>query len=247
METKLHLEILAQPDDFTCGPTCLHALYRFYGDELPLEQVIRETTRLEGGGTLSPLLGTHALRRGYEATIYTYDLQVFDPTWFVPGAPPLAEKLCAQLAVKDSPRFREVTEAYLEFLKLGGRIRMEDLTLGLVRKYLSRGAPVLAGLSATYLYRESREIDPVNQPDDIRGEPSGHFVVLCGYDRDARTALVADPLKPNPFSASHLYVASIDRVLCAILLGILTNDAKLLIVEPKKSERKQRADSDRRE
>ena len=32
--------------------------------------------------TLAVLLGCHALRRGYEATIYTFNLQVFDPTWF---------------------------------------------------------------------------------------------------------------------------------------------------------------------
>ena len=76
----------AQPDDTTCGPTCLHAVYGYYGDEAELDQVIQETVRLEHGGTLALLLGCHALRRGYQATIYTYHLQVFDPTWFVPGA-----------------------------------------------------------------------------------------------------------------------------------------------------------------
>jgi len=44
METKLRVEILPQPDDFTCGPTCLHALYRYFGENLRLEQVIGETS-----------------------------------------------------------------------------------------------------------------------------------------------------------------------------------------------------------
>ena len=63
METKLEVEILTQPDDFTCGPTCLHALYQYFGDEIPLEQVIREVQFLEGGGTLDVLLANHALKR----------------------------------------------------------------------------------------------------------------------------------------------------------------------------------------
>ena len=80
METRLEFDILPQPDNMTCGPTCLHALYRYYGDELPLETVIEEVESLEGGGTLAVLLACHALRRGYDATIYTYNLKVLDPT-----------------------------------------------------------------------------------------------------------------------------------------------------------------------
>lgn len=246
METKLHLDILPQPDCTTCGPTCLHALYRYYGDDLPLERVISESQQLKEGGTLAPFLGTHALRRGYEAIIYTYDLQVFDPTWFLNPAANLTEKLRAQMSVKCLPKLHVVSQAYLDFIQLGGKIRMEDLTGALVRNFLNRGTPILAGLSATYLYRETREYGPRFEPDDVRGEPAGHFVVLCGYDRETRSVLVADPLKPNPFSPTHQYAASIDRVLCAILLGILTYDAKLLIIEPRK-ERKRRADPDRRQ
>ena len=64
METRLKLDILPQPDNMTCGPTCLHALYRYYGDDLLLEDVIEQVPSLEGGGTLAVLLACHALRRG---------------------------------------------------------------------------------------------------------------------------------------------------------------------------------------
>ena len=60
METKLRVDILPQPDDNSCGPTCLHALYRYYGDELPLDQVLAEVPMLESGGTLDVLLANHA-------------------------------------------------------------------------------------------------------------------------------------------------------------------------------------------
>jgi len=246
METRLQFEILPQPDDTACGPTCLHAVYAYYGDEVSLESVIRETPRLEEGGTLAVMLGCHALRRGFRATIFTYNLQVFDPTWFVPEAQPLAEKLAAQAAAKESRKLRTATAAYLEFLQLGGVIRMEDLTTGLIRKYLKREIPILTGLSATYLYRNAREFGPNSDSDDVRGRAAGHFVLLCGYDPVSRGVLVADPLMPNPLAPRQSYVLSVDRVVCAILLGILTYDANLLIIEPRKQpERSRRADPDR--
>ena len=248
METKLHFEILPQPDDFTCGPTCLHAVYTYYEHELPLEQVIREVPKLEEGGTLGVLLGCHALRQGFQALIYTYDLQVFDPTWFQPGAEPLTAKLAAQAAAKDKPKLHEATEAYLEFLAAGGQIHMGDLTTGLIRRYVKREAPILTGLSATYLYRTAREYGPNSDADDVRGLPAGHFVVLCGYDPPSRGVLVADPLMPNPMAPGQHYVLGVDRVLCAILLGTLTYDANLLIIQPhKKQQRTRRGDPDRRQ
>lgn len=233
MDTHLHLEILPQPDDYTCGPTCLQAVYAYYGDPIPLAQVIAETPRLEEGGTYAVLLAIHALRRGYDATIYTYNLQVFDPTWFAPGAPDLRQRLEEQASHKRGRRLRQATRAYLEFLELGGRVRFEDLTTALIRKYLTRQIPILTGLSSTYLYRNMREFGPNDEPDDVRGLAQGHFVVLCGYDREERTILVADPLSPNPVSATQLYPVNIDRVVCATLLGVLTYDANLLIIRPK--------------
>lgn len=237
MESRLRLDILPQPDDTTCGPTCLHALYRYYGDEVPLAQVISEARALEEGGTLAVFLACHALRHGFHATIYTYNMQVFDPTWFGPEAPDLRERLQAQQRYKETPKLRVATQGYLEFLGLGGRIRFEDLTTGLIRRYLRRGVPLLTGLSATYLYRSAREFGPRSDYDDLRGEPSGHFVVLSGYETQTRAVLIADPLHPNPLAPSHYYTINIERVIGAILLGVLTHDANLLVIEPKKARR----------
>ncbi len=228
----LPFTILPQPDETTCGPTCLHAVYRYFDDELPLSEVIADVPMLEGGGTLAVLLACHALQRGYRATIYTYNMQHFDPIWLLPGGPDIRERLRAQLRVKSGPRLQIATEGYLRFLDLGGQLRQEDLTLDLIRRYVKQGLPIITGLSATYLYRTPREYGPNCDYDDVRGEPSGHFVVLCGYHKDKRTIAVADPLLPNPAAGGQLYDAAIERVLCAILLGVLTHDANLLIIQP---------------
>ena len=232
METRLSLDILPQPDEITCGPTCLQAVYRYFGENLPLDQVIREVPMLEGGGTLGVWLACHALRKGYRATIYTYKLQLFDPTWLEPHGPDIRERLIAQLAVKDDPKLHTATTAYLEFFALGGRLRLADLTPALIRRFLNRQLPIITGLSATFLYRSPREFGPKCDYNDIRGEPSGHFVVLCGYDRTAREVLVADPLHTNFMGAGQHYHSPIARVINAILLGVLTYDGNLIIIEP---------------
>lgn len=248
MESRLKLEILPQPDGVTCGPTCLHALYRYYNDELPLARVVAEAPRLDNGGTLAVLLANHALKRGYQGTIYTCNLQVFDPTWFLEDAPQLTERLTAQMEVKGSPRLHAESQGYLDFLRLGGILLMEDITSDLIRSHLLRGIPILTGLSSTFLYRDMREYGPHLEPDDIRGVPAGHFVVLCGYDRKSRNVLVADPLLPNPLAAEPLYELKLERVINAILLGIVTYDANLLILQPKKVRKKRaRANPDRRQ
>lgn len=226
--------MLSQPDEITCGPACLHSVYEYYDDDISLEQVIDEVRSLKGGGTLEVFLACHALSRGYSTSIYTYNLTIFDPSWFNLKKTDFMHKLNAQMEAKDDSKLHTATRGYLEFLGLGGDLRFEDLTAALIRKYLKRGVPVLAGLSSTYLYRSQREYGAGSDFDDVRGRSAGHFVVLCGYDKETRNVLVADPLTPNPLSKSHYYEISIERVLCAILLGVLSYDANLLIITPRR-------------
>lgn len=236
MTTSLHFDIRPQPDNATCGPTCLHAVYRYFGDSISLSRVIADVPMLESGGTLSVYLANHALRRGYQTTIIPYNLQIFDPTWSQVPPDDIAEKLRRQRAIKqDLPGFVGVTDAYLDYLQLGGRLKFKVLTAALIRKYLNRGIPIMTGLSATYLYNSPREYDADDRVvyDDVRGEPAGHFVVLAGYNRERRRALVADPYLPNPLADGQHYSVDIYCLVCAIMLGILTDDGDLLIIHPK--------------
>jgi len=209
-------------------------VYRYFGDGIPLHRVIQEVPSLKTGGTLGVMLACHALRRGYHAKIYSFNLRLFDPTWFGLPGDEICKRLKKQARFKKRDKLQRASSAYIDFLELGGELRMEDLTSRLLRKYLNRGIPVLTGLSSTYLYQTARERGPLDIDDDIRGHPSGHFVVLRGYDRKRRTVFIADPLESNPYSSDHQYVLRIERVICSILLGIVTDDANLIILEPGK-------------
>lgn len=239
----LPVEILSQPDDETCGPTCLHAVYRYWGESIGLAEVIESARSLNivgaGRGTLAVMLGVHALSRGYQAALYTFNLQIFDPTWFDQDGNTnpdvLIDKLRMQARAKrvEDPRFQASTDAYLEFLRLGGTICFRDLTSRHISGFIRAGTPVLTGLSATYLYRCAREFGPNDDYDDIRGTPAGHFVVLHGYDPTTRRVTIADPLANNPGFERQDYVVPMSRLVSAIMLGVLTYDANLLVIEPK--------------
>lgn len=228
---SVQLDIRPQPDDQTCGPTCLQALYDYYGYSVPLEHLVSDIEQLEGGGTVAVSLANHALRHGFSAVIYTYNLQVFDPTWFAARPEELIDRLLRQRQAKTGRKLRRVSRDYIEYLRAGGEVRFADLTPSLLDRLLAERTPILTGLSATYLYNCAREID--SDYDDILGLPTGHFVVLCSYEPERRMIRVADPLHPNPLFPSQEYEIDVDRVISSILLGTLTYDANLLIIRPK--------------
>jgi len=237
----LNITIHDQPDDETCGPTSLHAVYDYYGIKVPLATVIQEVERLNSGGTLAPFLGTHALKYDFSATIYINNINVFDPSWFKKDHTPntdIIDKLTLQLQHKDSISIIESSHAYINYLKSGGAIRFCTIDTNLLKQYFAQQIPIITGLSATYLYNAPREIyTQTGQAldDDIQGTPCGHFVVLCGYDEKKRHVIVADSHRKNPISNSNYYKVSVRRLINAIMLGVMTDDGNLIIIQPEKS------------
>ncbi len=229
----LDFDIKAQPDEVTCGPTCLHALYHYYNDPISLKQVIKEVKQLKNGGTLAVMMGSHALKRGYQATIYTYNLHVMDPTWATLSTRKIVDNLRRQMRFKRHRRKLVVaSKAYINFLQAGGKLLNAELDEHLIKNYLRKSTPVIAGLSATYLYGTPREIPTTNKFDSIRGEPVGHFAIINGYDNNTGAVYLADPMNPNPLKSQY-YSVTFDRLLNSIMLGIVTYDANLLIIQPK--------------
>lgn len=239
MQIELPLAIERQPDYTTCGPTSLHAVYRFLGDDVSLAQVIAETPKNPGGGTLNVHLAVHALRRGYKADIYAFGLQVLDPTWFQTPTD-IPAKVRARFSARkqlDDPKTRLAMESVDEFFARGGRYHWEDLSPGLITRFLRRRLPLLTGTNATYLYDCSREND-VGGADDVNGDALGHFVVVCGYDSKDKSVAIADPLRDNPAHGQSYYRVSIHRLIGAIFLGATSYDANFLVLSPGPKRRK---------
>ena len=160
-----------QPDDLTCGPTCLTQVYRYFGLNKTVHEVIEETPRNPDGGTLAVHLGISALKRGFRATIFSYNLRVFDPSWQELDNSSMIRKLDQRYRAVRSERQRRSLKAFSEYMTLGGQVRFDELEDELLINILAQGKPILTGLSATYLYQTKREYN--NDYDDIRGQPVG--------------------------------------------------------------------------
>ncbi|MEZ5300623.1 MAG: hypothetical protein R3F11_08185 [Verrucomicrobiales bacterium] len=228
-----------QPTATSCGPTCLHAVYHFFGLDLTVASLMRAVPTVAGGGTIAVWLGVDALRRGFRARLYTCNLRVLDPTWFPPepGKPPdralLRAKIAAATKARRRPKERGELKALAEFLDLGGDLRMEPLSPSLLRRFLRAGLPIIAGLSCTFLYGDPRVLPETGADDDLRGEPEGHFVVVTqDPSGDRKAVTVHDPSPESPFDDPHCYDVGMDRLINAILLGVLTFDANILVLSP---------------
>jgi len=233
MDTELPVRIERQPDYTTCGPTALHAIYRYYGDPIDLDTVIRETAKLPGGGTLAVHLSVHALGRGYEVDTWVCNVRHMDPTWFQTPTDLLA-KLKARMEAKKllgDPRYGPAMDAVEQYVRLGGRTVWGDLTPELIRGLLAQGTPLLTGTNGTYLYQCSRETDA--GPDDVAGDAFGHFIVLSGYRDGDQSVAICDPLLDNPAHGTKYYRASVYRLIGAIFLGVGSDDGNLVRIRPK--------------
>jgi hypothetical protein len=233
---ELSVQHFVQPDDVTCGPTALRKVYDFYGVDVDFEDVRDSLERNEDGGTLAVFLGMAALRRGFEARLYAYDPRIFDPTWHILARDALVGKIRARFPYLRDAKRRGAAMAYVRFLQMGGELAFDELTPALLRSIIDRGHPILAGLSATHLYGFSRErwdeatgrlVD-----DDVAGDPTGHFIVISGYDESGRRLTVLDPSEHVPASADGRVRVGAERLINAILLGDVTYDAVLLELWP---------------
>ncbi|HSJ26144.1 MAG TPA: hypothetical protein VK929_15810 [Longimicrobiales bacterium] len=233
---ELRLQHFTQPDDVTCGPTALRKVYSFYGLELELDDVMLTLERNDDGGTLAVFLGMAAQRQGFRTRIYSYDLQIFDPSWVDLDRSTLVQKIRARFPYLEDAQRKRAAMAYVRYLEIGGELSFEDLTPQLIRSIIDRGHPILAGLSATYLYgftrerwdeRKGRLVD-----DDIAGQPTGHFIVISGYDQWGRRITVLDPSEHVPAAPDGRIIVGVERLINAILLGDVTYDAVLLEVWP---------------
>ncbi len=229
---KLEVSVSNQPDDESCGITCLQAIYDYYGEETTFERLQGEIEHWHTGGTVSVNLARHALTHGYSAEIYTYNIKIFDPTWKDLPPKDLASKLKLRQKKIRSKKQKKVIGFYQDFIRKGGSVKFDDLDESLLDRLFAKRRPIICGLSATYLYQNMRET-PDNEENDILGHPVGHFVVVSEWDPKSRHVTIHDPLRKNPISHTGTYRLPFTKFSNAVMLGILTYDENLLVIAKK--------------
>ncbi len=225
------IQIQSQPTETTCGPTCLSAIYKFLKIPIPLKETIAEVRYLDTGGTMGEALGINALENKLNAIIYTHNLHVFDPTWFKLSRVGLINKLKKQAKAPKTLKIKKSSKLYIDFLRMGGKVKFEHLTPQFLHQLLVDKGPVIVGLSSTYLYMCERERNDDNEFDDIYGSPQGHFVILAGMKKNGSHVLIYDPLDDNPISNTNTYTVSTTLFINSILIGAITYDANIVVIE----------------
>ncbi|MEO6096854.1 MAG: cysteine peptidase family C39 domain-containing protein [Fibrobacteria bacterium] len=226
---KLNLNVSKQPDDESCGITCLQAIYDYYSHPTSLEKLKTEIEHWQTGGTVAVNLARHALGHGFQAEIHSYNIKIFDPSWSALNARDLSLKLKQRQRRIRSTKQKKVIGFYLDFLKQGGSLKFDDLDENLLTRLFKAHHPIICGLSATYLYQQVRETADCTE-DDVVGQPVGHFVVVSGWDPQTRTVTINDPLRKNPISDTGTYKLPFTKFSNAVMLGILTYDENLLVI-----------------
>ncbi len=231
----LPLSITPQETDDSCGISCLASIYQYWNHQVSIESLEASVEKLNLGGTLSVNLGRHALAEGFSVDLFSYNLQVFDPTWasLTPGQ--LIDKLRLQMSRKKRlSKLQVASAAYINFIEMGGRLRFSELSQDLITRKLEAGLPIIAGLCSTYLYQSAREHPRTTKDDDVGGYPAGHFVVVHGYHASIAEVEISDPFRGNPIGlGEHSYRVQFPHFLAAVFLGVVTYDANLLIISKK--------------
>lgn len=230
-DISYNIKIQSQPTETTCGPTCLNSMYAFLKKPIPIKETISEVRYLDTGGTMGEALAINALENGLQATVYTHNLHVFDPTWFKLSKDNLIKKLKKQARAPKTLKIKKSSKLYIDHLKLGGKVRFKHLTAEFLYNLLVEKGPVIVGLSSTYLYMCERERNDDNEYDDIYGSPQGHFVILGGMSKNGQQVEIYDPLEDNPISKTNHYSVATTLLINSILIGAITYDANIIVIE----------------
>ncbi len=231
-----------QPDDVSCGPTCLAQVMASFGEEVEIPDLMARIRRNPDGGTQAVHIADLAMELGYRVRLYPFGVRVFDPSWWdlldSEIIMRLGQRASALEAAEADPAEVETVLAWRDVLRRGAHVAFKEPSPALIAGILARGRPVIVGLNATWLYRAMRERPDDNESDDLLGWPVGHFVTVSGYTGGGLHLHVRDPSEDAP---DHLhpegagrgnYPVPGDRLVHAILLGDLTRDAVLLEIWP---------------
>lgn len=214
-----------------CGSTSLLQILRYYKSDATIEQIQKEANSANKLGDWDYRLGTFALTRNFNVTIFDNNLYVYDPTWFDLSSKKLLEKIHARFEHVKRMDERDFASrawhlpalaAIEEFLKNGGRVDFTPLSKELIVSYLDKGVPLICSLAIEYLYNTPRVYK--NKSDDVRGISYGHFVTIVGYEGDS--FLVLDPEKEGVFSSTARI--NMDTLVNAILRR---RDGTLMAIE----------------
>lgn len=241
---KLNIKIKEQKPN-ECLPACLSAVFEYYRIKISekeiIEKISKNSFKLYDWDFQA---GKLTIEKGLKAEIYSNVPQLFDPSWHVISQSELIRKLEKSLEFfksrsrnfeNDSSlmsfmcpnkevanRLVRDAETSLEFLKAGGTINFNPISKELIEKITKADIPVIISHSPTLLHRMKRRNN--FQPDDIKGDTWGHYIIISGYTKNK--FIISDPAG---FSYERSLVYKVNKDL--LLESILRFSGQLLVIK----------------
>ncbi|MFA5070810.1 MAG: cysteine peptidase family C39 domain-containing protein [Candidatus Pacearchaeota archaeon] len=202
------IKIFKQETDKSCGVACLRSILNYYGNDFSEKDIfdIKKNFNSEKWGLQNPQinLGNAALRLGFNVTYIGENHIIAYNNQFKDIKKSLKEKL---KTYSDYGKF--VAEETLEFLKRGGKIKIELLTIEKIKKILNKYKFAIVEINPASIRKKGN--------NNLR-----HKIILTGYTKNGFEIL-------NP-SDTKKYVYPFDDFIFAFYQA----EAELLIIQNKK-------------
>jgi hypothetical protein len=187
----LQLEPILQDGPTACTNACLRMVAGYFGRELERDAIDRALFKDSAGCSFNTDLARIALRHGFAADCYGYNLYLTDPADAGLSPAALLDRLRRERAHLRDPWYRPMLESIVAALQEGVHYAVRRPAFEIAASYLRARIPVIAVVSYPALH-------------GVRGNPfSGHDVVLTGYD--GRRVFFVDPLHGEERSVTRAH------------------------------------------
>ncbi|MBD3280341.1 hypothetical protein GF389_02360 [Candidatus Dojkabacteria bacterium] len=199
-----------------CGPLCLVNIFENLGDKALVEDIMEDLGVTENEITYLPQLALYAHKNNLKIKYLQSNPREISPNWKGLESDKYLETLKKfQEEMDKESIWKKNLKFLIEYIEAGGEIEVDDLSREKISQYLAEGYVVLAAVEQTWLWGK-RKVKGKIEYDDLKGKPSGHFVVI--YKEDGDDFLVSDPYPTGLEGKEGLYRVSKDTMLVSILV-----------------------------
>lgn len=174
-----------------CVQASASQILSYYGIEKTIDQVKQEVPVYVDAtgvirGTSLGHIATYFQKLGLKTTLHTSDIIIFDPTWKNLNSEKLIQKLTLrqpfiQHGWYDQETLITIVDGYIQYLKKHGTITLSIIDVSYLLQYLQQG-PIFMSVSYNVLNHCAKyDFSKTNTPDDIKGLPSTHAIIISGY------------------------------------------------------------------
>jgi hypothetical protein len=181
-------------------------------------------------------LAAYLIGLGFEVTMHTSDIQVFDRSWIDLDVQELIQNIRRRTPQVQHPRYEadlitEVCEGFIVFLEKGGKMDFSVVDEAYLHSLLEQG-PIYTVINYQFMFDAPKGQYSKGQDrfitETIKGQPNTHAIVISGY-KEGKFSVI-DPDKP--VEESERWVDA-SRLVGAYYLADMDIDSILLTLTPK--------------